>query len=43
MTKILDVDTINELEKLYLEIEKRVVEKYNKSLREFRGLNEKFY
>lgn len=39
----LDNETVEELEKLYLEFEKSVVDKYGKSLREFRGLNEKYY
>jgi aryl-alcohol dehydrogenase-like predicted oxidoreductase len=39
----LDNETLGELEKLYIEFKDAIEVKYNKSLREFRGLNEKYY
>ena len=39
----LDENTMLELEKMYSEFENKIKEKYNKTVREFRGLNEKFY
>jgi len=39
----LTLDILANLESAYLELEKEIKEKYGKSVREFRGLNEKFY
>ncbi len=39
----LDENTMLELEKIYSEFENEIKEKYNKTVREFRGLNEKYY
>lgn len=39
----LGVDVLAKLEEMYIEFENKVKEKYKMSLREFRGLNEKYY
>lgn len=39
----LDSETLAELENIYLDFETNIKEKYNMSVREFRGLNEKYY
>lgn len=39
----LDEETLSDLEKIYLNFEADIKEKYNMSVREFRGLNEKYY
>ena len=36
-------DVINEIDKVYRELEAHIQENYNQTIREFRGLNEKFY
>lgn len=36
-------EVINEIDNAYKHLENSIKEKYNKSIREFRGLNEKFY
>lgn len=36
-------ETMDELEKIYLELENNIKNKYGKTIREFRGFNEKFY
>lgn len=39
----LDDSTLSKMEEMYQEFENMIKEKYGKSLREFRGLNEKYY
>jgi myo-inositol catabolism protein IolS len=39
----LSLETLEEMEKIYLELETDIKNKFGKSIREFRGFNEKFY
>ncbi|MFH0791998.1 MAG: aldo/keto reductase [bacterium] len=39
----LSTDTLKEIDNAYLQLENQVKERYNQTLREFRGLNEKYY
>jgi len=39
----LSVDILNEIDIAYIDLEKTIKQKYRQSIREFRGLNEKYY
>lgn len=41
--KKLSKDDLNEIENAYMRLEQQISKEYGKSMREFRGLNEKFY
>jgi aryl-alcohol dehydrogenase-like predicted oxidoreductase len=39
----LDADVLNEIDEAYRKLEEQITEKYGQTIREFRGLNEKYY